>query len=155
MDDVSRAVGGSADGTSAPAHTEPTGPRRALIALYATFALAATARALVQIFTRFEEAPTAYVLSLASGLIYLTATVGIATSWRISRPMAWVSVVIELVGVIVVGILSLVDAAAFPDDTVWSRFGSGYLFIPAVLPLIGIAWLWYLRRLERKTLKAS
>lgn len=126
--------------------TEPTGPRRALIALYATFALAATARAGVQIATRFHEAPLAYVLSLLSGLIYISATVGLTARRPWARPLAWVSCATELVGVLVIGTLSLADAAAFPDDTVWSRFGSGYVYIPVVLPILGLAWLWHTRR---------
>lgn len=127
--------------TEAPA----TGPRRALVVLYATFSLAATARALVQLFTRYHEAPLAYLLSLLSGLIYISATVGLVTLRRWSRPLAWSSVWIELVGVIVIGFASLVDPAAFPDDTVWSGFGSGYVYIPAVLPLLGLAYLWHTR----------
>lgn len=125
---------------------EPTGPRRALIALYATFALAATARAGVQIATRFHEAPLAYVLSLLSGLIYISATVGLTSRRRWARPLAWASCGTELVGVLVIGTLSLADAAAFPDDTVWSGFGSGYVYIPVILPILGLAWLWHTRR---------
>lgn len=135
------AVAGSGD----PA-VEPTGPRRALIALYATFALAATARAGVQIATRFHEAPLAYVLSLLSGLIYISATVGLSSRRGWARPLAWISCGTELAGVLVIGSLSLADAAAFPDDTVWSGFGSGYVYIPVVLPLLGLAWLWHTRR---------
>src|SRR5699024_3162839 len=119
----------------------PTGPRRALLALYATFALAATARALVQIFTKFHEAPLAYLLSLVSGLIYIGATVGLLTRRRWSRGLAWVSCSTELAGVLAIGVLSIVDAVAFPDDTVWSGFGSGYVYIPIVLPLLGLGWL--------------
>ena len=40
-----------------------SGPGRILVAVYAVFALAATARAGVQIATRFDEAPVAYLLS--------------------------------------------------------------------------------------------
>ena len=29
----------------------------------------------------------------------------------------------------------------FPHDTVWSWFGRGYLFIPLVLPVLGMWWL--------------
>jgi hypothetical protein len=48
---------------------------------------------------------------------------------------------IELAGVLVIGTVSLLDPAAFPDDTVWSGYGSGYLYIPLVLPLVGLYWL--------------
>lgn len=118
-----------------------TGPGRLLIAVYAIFALSATARALVQIATRFSEAPVPYLLSLLAGVVYVLATIGLAGRAPWSRKLAWVAVVFELVGVLTVGILSLVDAADFPDDTVWSGFGRGYGFVPLVLPMAGIWWL--------------
>lgn len=130
------------------ATAEPTGPRRALIAIYATFALAATARAVVQLSTKFHEAPLAYLLSLLSGLIYIGATVGLTTRRRWSRGLAWASCGTEFVGVLVIGTLSLADRAAFPDDTVWSDYGSGYVYIPVVLPLLGLGWLWHTRHLR-------
>jgi hypothetical protein len=34
----------------------------------------------------------------------------------------------------------------FPKATVWSGYGSGYGFVPLVLPLVG---LWWLRRTSR------
>lgn len=133
--------------TSAP-QLEPTGPRRALIAIYGTFALAATARAVVQIATRFDEAPLAYVLSLLSGLIYIAATVGLTSRRAFGRPLAWTACAAELVGVLTIGTLSLADKAAFPDDTVWSDYGSGYVYIPVVLPILGLAWLYYTRNMR-------
>lgn len=123
-----------------------SGPGRVLVAVYAVFALAATARAGVQILTRFDEAPLAYLLSALAGVVYIVATVGIARAGRTSHRVAMVSCTVELIGVLVVGALSIADPAAFPDDTVWSGFGSGYLFIPLVLPVLG---LWWLRRVER------
>lgn len=40
-----------------------------------------------------------------------------------------------------VGLLTLADPGAFPDETVWSSFGQGYGFLPLVLPLAALAWL--------------
>ena len=71
-----------------------------LIALYAVFALAATARGIVQIATKFDEAPLAYLLSLFSGIVYIAATVGLVTNRRWSRPLAWAAVGTEMVGVV-------------------------------------------------------
>jgi hypothetical protein len=113
-----------------------------LVAVYATFALAAVARGTVQIATKFGTAPLAYLLSLASGLIYVAATAGLMSRRSWSRPLAWSAVSVELVGVLVVGTLSVFDPAAFPHDTVWSRFGSGYFYVPLVLPLVGLTYLW-------------
>ena len=50
-----------------------------------------------------------------------------------------------MVGVLVIGVASIIDATAFPHDTVWSRFGSGYGYIPVILPVLGLLWLWYSR----------
>jgi hypothetical protein len=122
-----------------------TGPGRVLIAVYAIFALSATARAGVQIATRFGEAPVPYLLSLLAGVVYILATVGLAGTAAWARKLAWAAVGFELAGVLVVGTLSVVDAADFPDDTVWSGFGRGYGFVPLVLPIVGLWWLWQTR----------
>ena len=123
----------------------PTGPRRILIALYLIFALAATSRGIVQLSTTFHTAPLAYVLSLCSGVIYIAAAVGLLNDRPWARGLAWVAICTELVGVLAVGTASLIDRAAFPHDTVWSRFGSGYGYFPVLLPLLGLMWLWYSR----------
>jgi hypothetical protein len=117
------------------------GPGRVLIGLYGLFALAAGARAGVQIATRFHQAPLAYLLSAAAAVIYLLAMVGLALGNRIGRRLAIVCCSVELFGVLVVGFLSIFDRERFPDETVWSVFGQGYGFIPLVLPVLGLIWL--------------
>ncbi|KAB8189334.1 hypothetical protein FH608_039665 [Nonomuraea phyllanthi] len=120
-----------------------TGPGRALIAVYALFSLAAGSRAAVQIATRFGEAPLAYALSAFAAAVYIVLTVAL---WRGARALALVGLGIELAGVLIVGTLSLLDPAAFPDETVWSAYGKGYLFIPLVLPVVGLYWVLRRRR---------
>ncbi|NEM07687.1 hypothetical protein [Geodermatophilus normandii] len=128
-----------------PVGTEPggtaAGPGRVLVAVYAVFALAAGARAAVQVATRFSEAPVAYLLSALAAVVYVVATVGLARGGRGGRRTAVVACSVELAGVLVVGTLSLLDPAAFPDETVWSAFGRGYGFVPLVLPVLGLLWL--------------
>ena len=111
------------------------GPGRLLVAVYAVFALAASSRALLQLSTRFDEAPVAYLLSAVAALVYLVAAVALA---RDLRRTALLACGFELVGVLVVGTLSLLLPDAFPDQTVWSGFGIGYGFIPLVLPVLGL-----------------
>ena len=113
---------------------------RVLVAVYAVFALAASARSIFQLATKADEAPFAYSMSAFAGLVYVLATIALARS---RRRLALVTISIELVGVLVTGVLSLVDDSLFPDQTVWSGFGEGYGFVPLVLPLVG---LWWLRR---------
>ncbi|MFI0445774.1 hypothetical protein [Actinomadura sp. 6N118] len=124
-----------------PGAATRSGPGRLLVAVYAIFALAAGARAGVQIATKFSEAPLAYTLSAAAALIYILATVALGLGGRTSRRVAFAALSIELAGVLIVGTLSLADADAFPDATVWSGFGRGYAFIPLVLPVVGLYWL--------------
>ena len=118
-----------------------SGPGRLLIAVYAIFALSATARSGVQLSTHFSRAPLAYLLSAFAAVVYIVATVCLARGNRASRRIATVAILVELVGVLAVGTASLVDSAAFPDATVWSDYGQGYGYIPAVLPLLGLWWL--------------
>jgi cytochrome bd-type quinol oxidase subunit 2 len=124
------------------------GPGRLLVAVYAVFAIAATGRASLQISEYFDRAPLAYSLSALAAVIYLVATVALARGDRTSVVVATVSCSVELAGVVVVGIASYVDTAAFPDQTVWSHFGSGYGYVPLVLPVLGLLWL---RRVRAST----
>ncbi|GAA2417877.1 membrane protein [Actinomadura vinacea] len=128
-------------GTAAGAAATRSGPGRLLVAVYAIFALAAGARAGVQIATRFSEAPFAYALSAFAAVVYVLATVALALGGRTSRRVAFAALSIELAGVLIVGTLSLADPGAFPDATVWSVYGRGYGFIPLVLPIVGLYWL--------------
>jgi hypothetical protein len=111
------------------------------VAVYGIFALAAGARAAVQLSTRFDEAPLAYLLSAFAAVVYVVATAGLVRGGRAGRRTALVAITVELVGVLVVGTLSLADPAAFPDETVWSAFGRGYFFVPLVLPVLGLLLL--------------
>ncbi len=119
-----------------------SGLGRVLLFVYGIFALSASARAGVQIATHFAEAPLAYLLSALAGVVYLAATVGLAIGGSRGRLIALVSCSIELLGVLTVGILTVADTVAFPDATVWSRFGNGYGYVPLVLPFIGLWWIY-------------
>lgn len=125
-----------------PATTHTGGLGRVLITVYLILALAASMRAIYQLIAKFDEAPVAYSLSLLSGLVYLVAVIALLKRgtgvWRV---VAWSALIFESVGVVVVGILSLVLPELFAHDSVWSYFGRGYLFIPLVLPVLGMIWL--------------
>jgi hypothetical protein len=125
-----------------------SGPGRVLVAVYAVFALAATSRAGFQLATDFSDAPLAYLLSAFSGIVYVVATVALASRGTRARRIAVAACSIELAGVLAIGTASIVAPQAFPRATVWSGYGSGYGFVPLVLPVVG---LWWLRRTGRST----
>ena len=118
------------------------GSHRLIVATYAVLTLAGLGRSSFQVLTKFDEAPLAYVLSVVAASLYLVVTISVALSARkIARLVAVVALVVELAGVLGVGALSIVRPDLFPDATVWSQFGMGYLFIPLVLPMLGLWWL--------------
>ncbi|PVU81280.1 hypothetical protein DDP54_17085 (plasmid) [Cellulomonas sp. WB94] len=139
-------VTGTEPGVAAgrPASTS-SGPGRALVGVYGVFALSASARAGYQIATKFDEAPLAYALSAFSAVVYVLATVALAKGGGRWRPVAWSAVLVELVGVLVVGTVSVLDAGDLSAKTVWSGYGQGYGYVPLVLPFLGLAWLWHTR----------
>lgn len=113
-----------------------------LVAVYAVMALAATGRSFVSIAQRFEEAPWAYSLSAVAAVVYIVATLALLfAGGRAWYRVAWAALVFEFVGVLVVGTLSIALPDVFQHPTVWSMYGIGYLFIPVVLPVVGMWWL--------------
>ena len=128
-----------------------SGPVRILVAVYAVLAIAATGRSGFQIVDRFQEAPLAFTLSAVSAVVYIVATLALALRWH---RLAWITIGFELLGVLVVGALTvfapavvglehveLMDRAFGRESTVWALFGLGYVGIPLVLPVIGLLYL--------------
>lgn len=114
---------------------------RLLIAIYAIFAISATARASYQLIREFDQAPLAYSLSAVSALVYLLATYSLSRQEEKWQRVASLTIWFELVGVIAVGTLSLALPELFAHPSVWSNFGAGYAFIPLLLPVLGLIWL--------------
>ncbi|MGN6252858.1 MAG: hypothetical protein ACTHNS_13680 [Marmoricola sp.] len=114
---------------------------RVLVFAYGVLALSATGRAVVQIATKFDKAPGPYTLSALAALVYIAATWALGTS----RNRTAVGVVtVEFLGVLIVG---ATHPASVPLDkqTVWTDYGSGYGYVPLLLPFVVVWWLWYNR----------
>ena len=135
--DVDTRTGGPAP--AAPARNQGLG--RIIVMVYAVFALSATARSLFQILTDVEAAPVAYSLSAFAAAVYIVATLALARSGPRAWAVALGAVLVELVGVVGVGLWTVLDPGLFAEETVWSRFGAGYGYVPLVLPVVGLAWL--------------
>jgi hypothetical protein len=126
-----------------------SGIGRVLIAVYGILALAALGRSAYQVITKFDEAPLAYALSALAAVVYVIATIALVARGTVWFRIAVIAIAFELAGVLIVGTLSIIDPALFPDDTVWSQFGRGYVFIPLVLPVLGLLWLRRVARARR------
>jgi hypothetical protein len=109
-----------------------------VVAVYGVFALSATVRALYQLLRKYDEAPVAYWLSLLAGVVYFVATFALA---KHNLSLAKKTLIFELVGVLVIGLMSFIRPELFAHPTVWSFFGMGYGFIPLALPIFGLWWI--------------
>ncbi|AOP46823.1 MULTISPECIES: hypothetical protein [Streptomyces] len=118
-----------------------TGPGILLVWLYGVMVVGAVSRSVVQIATDFDRAPLAYTLSALAGVVYGFITYSLVRGGNTARRAALVCCAAELVGVLTVGTWTLLEPSAFPDATVWSDYGMGYLFIPVLLPVTGMLWL--------------
>ncbi|MEU7701761.1 hypothetical protein ACF064_30705 [Streptomyces sp. NPDC015492] len=125
-----------------------SGPGILLVWLYGVMSVGAVSRSIYQIATEFDRAPLAYTLSAVAAVVYAFITYTLVRGGEKARRAALVCCAAELAGVLVVGTWTLVEPSAFPDATVWSDYGYGYLFIPVLLPLSGI---WWLRRSRAAT----
>jgi hypothetical protein len=126
--------------TETPRHRR-TGLGRILIAVYAVLALAATGRSFYQLATKFDQAPLAYSLSALAAVVYILATIALIAPGRVWFRIAQATIAFELAGVLIVGLLSALVPSLFAHPSVWSYFGEGYLFIPLVMPILGLLWL--------------
>nr|WP_156699920.1 hypothetical protein [Streptomyces sp. Z38] len=128
-----------------------SGPGLLLVWLYGVMVVGAVSRSAYQIATEFDRAPLAYTLSALAGLVYGFITYTLVRGGEKARRAALVCCAAELVGVLTVGTWTLVEPSAFPDATVWSDYGMGYLFIPVLLPLTAVYWLRRSRAQETAT----
>ncbi|MFD3518702.1 hypothetical protein [Streptomyces sp. NPDC058657] len=130
-------------GTAAPEGRKRLvkGPGLLLVWLYGVMSVGAVSRSAYQIATEFDRAPLAYSLSAVAAVVYAFITYTLVRGGETARRVALVCCAVELVGVLVVGTWTLVAPGAFPDATVWSKYGAGYLLIPVILPVTGLLWL--------------
>lgn len=114
--------------------------RLLLIVAYSVLALAALGRSSFQIATKFADAPVPYTVSAASAVLYVVIAVAL---WKSKEKLAIVGSTIELAGVTIVGTLGYIESSWWPDETVWTGYGSAYGWVPLLLPIVA---LWALLR---------
>ncbi|MEU5402955.1 hypothetical protein ABZ348_27090 [Streptomyces sp. NPDC005963] len=117
------------------------GPGVLLVWLYGVMSVGAVSRSVYEILVRFDTAPLAHSLSAVAAVVYAFITYTLVRGGDRARRAALVCCAAELAGVLIVGTWTVVEPSAFPDSTVWSAYGMGYVFIPVLLPVTGMLWL--------------
>jgi hypothetical protein len=108
---------------------------RGLALLYLFWAVALCSRAIWQYMTRSGDLRPTH-LSLIAGLIYVAIVVW---AWYGQRKFLMLGLVVELMGVLAISIGEL--RWPLPYASAWSQFGSGYLYMPIILPILGLLHL--------------
>ena len=114
---------------------------RILVFVYGVLALSATGRASVQIATKFDKAPLQYLLSAFAAIVYILATWALGTS---RKAVAVGVVTVEFFAVLIIGATNS-GSVVLDKQTVWTDFGSGYGYVPLLLPFVVVWWLWFNR----------
>ena len=127
-------------------------PRLVLLVTYAILFLAAAGRSSAQLATKASEAPLPYALSAVAAVTYGVIALALWRGTPTWRTVALVGTAVELVGVLAVGTWGILAPDIWPDETVWSGYGSGYGWIPLIVPPLA---LWALLKARRSTLPAT
>ena len=102
------------------------------VALYGFWAVAVLSRAISQYINRPTVALPTH-LSLVAGLIYLVSTYW---AWKGDIRRVRYGLWVEIVGIMLVSMGE--SYAPMPYASAWSHFGSGYLWLPLLLPIGGV-----------------
>ena len=108
---------------------------------YPLLALSTGVRALYQLFFKADvDNYLAVYLSALAAVLYLLATVGFAYRRRWTWWLSVISLGVETLLTLVVGVWSFVDTDLI-GRTVWRHFGEDYGYFPLFQPLLGLIWL--------------
>jgi hypothetical protein len=108
---------------------------------YPLLALSTGVRAIYQLFFKADvDNYLAVYLSALAAVLYLLATVGFAYRRRWTWWLSVISLGVESLLTVAVGIWSFVDPALI-GRTVWRHFGEDYGYFPLFQPLLGLIWL--------------
>jgi hypothetical protein len=112
----------------------------ALAFFYGLWAVAALSRAAYQYLFRHPDDFMPTHISAFVGALYLVIAILMRRRTPLARRMTIILLAIELAGVLIVGTIDILWRP-FPYTSVWSAYGAGYLFMPLLLPIVGIMWL--------------
>ncbi|WP_241157530.1 hypothetical protein [Schaalia sp. ZJ1691] len=121
---------------------------RIVIAMYWLFGLWVTVVAVLDLLRPHRSVAATSplgirVVSLLAGIVYLLAAVAITHNGRRMRILGWISCGIALVGSFIVSLASLGVPELSAVRSAWTTFGSDFAYLPIVISVIGLVWMWY------------
>lgn len=117
---------------------------RLVMAAFWIFGAWVTTNAVVDIVHLDSSGPIGPALvALFAGLLYLLAALALTHNGRRMRMIGWACVCVEAIGPVLVGVLGVGLPQLSDPRSPWGAFGADYWYIPLVLPVVGLVWLWW------------
>ncbi len=117
---------------------------RLVMVLYWLFGAWVCIESVIELFNREPGQAIGPALgSLLAGMVHLLAAVAISHNGRRMRMVGWTCVIIGLWAPIVVGVVGWGIPEVTAQKSARGSFGEDYLFLPVVVNIVGLVWLWW------------
>ena len=116
---------------------------RVVMVIFWAFGVWTTANAIIDLFHLDDEPLGPALTALLAGLVYLLAALGITHNGKRMRILGWTTVTLELIGPLMVGMMSVGISQLSVSRSAWANCGADYYYLPLIIPIIGLIWLWW------------
>ncbi|MDO5728919.1 MAG: hypothetical protein Q4P71_04760 [Actinomycetaceae bacterium] len=83
------------------------------------------------------------LVSVLAAVGYVVGAIALTHNGRRMRMIGWTAVGFELAGAFITGMVGIGVDDIGAIRSVWGNFGAQYLYVPLILPIIGLGWLWW------------
>ncbi len=115
---------------------------RIVMLLFWIFGIFTTIPAIVYLIRETQVPIGPRIVAVLAGVTYLLVAVGITHNGKKMRLLAWSALIASLVGPFVMGLFELGMEQVSEVPSAWAQFGASYWYVPLLLPVIGLIWMW-------------
>lgn len=115
---------------------------RIIIALFWMLGLWIFATAIVDLFHGQDKPWGPQLVALLAGIDYLVAAIALTHNGRRMRMVGWAAITLSIAVPFVLWVASLGLEELNSARSAWTGMGSDFYYLPLVVSLIGIVWMW-------------
>lgn len=130
------------DGGARDKRPPSLGLGRIIIALFWVLGVWIFATAIVDLFHGQGKPWGPQLVALLAGIDYLVAATALTHNGRRMRMVGWVSIALSIAVPIVLWVASLGLDELNSARSAWTAMGADFYYLPLVVSLIGIVWMW-------------
>ncbi len=114
---------------------------RIVMAAFWAFGIWTSAIGITDLLTRQGHWVTS-ILTLCAGVVYLMAAAGLTHNGRRMRILGWACIATSSVAPLIMWITAPLLPDMAEGRSVWANWGADFFFLPLVISLIGLIWMW-------------